>query len=67
MLDIVDRIALTIAPGNDNPFLQGPFRPNANEYVADTDNLIGEIPRACWVEGDRIHGKHRDRAALRSC
>lgn len=47
MIEVVDRIALTIRADNDNPFLQGPFTPNANEYTADTDSLqvIGEIPK----------------------
>ncbi|MBN9427897.1 MAG: carotenoid oxygenase family protein [Burkholderiales bacterium] len=47
MLEVFNTVQLTIAPGNDNPFLHGPFEPNAREYTADTDTLkvIGEIPK----------------------
>lgn len=46
MIEVVDEIQLTIQANNDNPFLQGPYRPNSKEYVADTASLqvIGEIP-----------------------
>ena len=47
MLEVFNRVALTISPDNDNPFLAGPFASNATEYTADTDSLkvIGEIPK----------------------
>jgi carotenoid cleavage dioxygenase-like enzyme len=37
----------TIAADNDNPFLQGPFKPTMEEWIADTDSMevIGEIPK----------------------
>lgn len=47
MLTHDDSVTLTIAPENDNPFLQGPFRPTARQWTSDYGDLevIGEIPR----------------------
>ena len=47
MQKIVNRVSPTLPADTDNPFVQGPFRPNAVEYTADTDTLqvIGEIPK----------------------
>ncbi|GAA5232882.1 carotenoid oxygenase [Verticiella sediminum] len=47
MIEIKRSIPIRLAPDNDHPFLQGPFRPNGDEYVADTDDMqvIGEIPK----------------------
>lgn len=50
MLKIINEEKITISPDNDNPFLQGLFKPNAREYDADTDTLevIGTIPNDLW-------------------
>jgi len=47
MLELLRRVAGGLSPDNDHPFLNGPFRPNLDEYVADTDSMtvIGEIPK----------------------
>ena len=47
MRRILKTWASSLAPDNDHPFLNGPFRPVMEEVVADTDSLrvIGEIPR----------------------
>ena len=58
MLEVVNRVRLTIHPDNDNPWLQGPFAPNATEYNADTGSLrvIGEIPRD--LDGMYVRNTH---------
>jgi len=50
MLRVVNEEKITIRSDNDNPFLNGIFKPNSKEYDADTDSLevIGEIPRDLW-------------------
>ncbi|MGE0808384.1 MAG: carotenoid oxygenase family protein, partial [Burkholderiaceae bacterium] len=47
MKQLLRTIRSTIAPDNDNPFLQGPFTPAMDEWVADSDSMqvIGEIPK----------------------
>ncbi|HVV92505.1 MAG TPA: carotenoid oxygenase family protein [Hyphomicrobiales bacterium] len=47
MLEVFNRVALTIRPDTDNPFLQGCYQPNDIEYTATSDTLqvIGEIPK----------------------
>src|SRR5699024_6609467 len=47
MLEVHNKVNLTIKKDNDNPFLQGVFEPNDTEYTANTDTLkvIGEIPK----------------------
>ncbi len=47
MLELFNRVKLTISPENDNPFLQGPYAPIADEITATGDALrvIGDIPR----------------------
>ncbi|GAA0504485.1 carotenoid oxygenase family protein [Pigmentiphaga daeguensis] len=46
MQTILETVPSTLRP-TDHPFLNGPFTPNFNEYLADTDTLpvIGELPR----------------------
>ena len=47
MQEILRTYTSTIAPDNDHPFLQGPFTPTMEEWIADTDSMqvIGEIPK----------------------
>lgn len=47
MLEIHDKIKITVQKDTDNPFLKDLFKPNDTEYTADTDSLevIGEIPK----------------------
>ena len=47
MISVIDKVKLTIPHDTDNPFLLGPFKPNATEYIATSDSLkvTGEIPR----------------------
>lgn len=47
VIEVQEQVLSTIRPDNENPFLQGPFRPNFREYTADTDSLtvLGELPR----------------------
>ena len=57
MISIVNRVHSTLKP-TDNPFLNGAFTPNFNEYDADTRSLtvIGEIPRD--LDGLYIRNTH---------
>lgn len=47
MIEIKRSIAIKLGVDVDNPFLQGPFQPAGDEYVADTHDMqvIGEIPK----------------------
>ena len=47
MQKILHTYQSTLAADNDHPFLQGPFTPAMEEWVADTDSMqvIGEIPK----------------------
>lgn len=47
MQKVVKSYELSALEVKDNPFLQGPYRPNGKEYTATTDTLkvIGEIPK----------------------
>lgn len=47
MYKILNTIKGTVDPDTDHPFLRGPFRPQFDEVVADTDTMkvIGEIPK----------------------
>jgi carotenoid cleavage dioxygenase len=47
VIEVVNRVRLTIPPDTDNPFLLGPFAPNGTEYDATSESMkvIGEIPR----------------------
>jgi carotenoid cleavage dioxygenase len=47
MRRIVNTLGSSLDPETPNPFLRDAFRPNRNEWDADTDDLevIGEIPR----------------------
>ncbi|MBN9430762.1 MAG: carotenoid oxygenase family protein [Burkholderiales bacterium] len=58
MLEIQAQIHSTIRADNDNPFLQGPYRPIQTEYTASTPDLVvhGEIPRD--LHGIYIRNSH---------
>jgi pimeloyl-ACP methyl ester carboxylesterase len=47
MQQILRTFKSTIAADSDHPFLQGPFKPAMDEWLADTDSMkvIGEIPK----------------------
>ena len=47
MLEIFNKVRLTIRPDNDHPYLAGPFRSADTEYTITEPDLtvIGEIPR----------------------
>jgi carotenoid cleavage dioxygenase-like enzyme len=58
MQKILKSYQSTINRDRDNPFLQGPFTPAMDEYIADTDSMkvIGEIPRD--LDGIYIRNTH---------
>ena len=58
MLEAVNQVRLTIRPDNDNPWLRGPYAPNATEFNADTDSMqvIGEIPKD--LDGMYVRNTH---------
>src|SRR5690606_18618362 len=47
MYEILNTVKSNLDPDTDHPFLRGPFRPQFDEIVANTDTMqvIGEIPK----------------------
>lgn len=58
MIEVHDRVQLTIPKDSDHPFLQGPFQPMDSEYTIDGKDLevIGEIPKD--LDGIYIRNAH---------
>ncbi|MDV6378627.1 carotenoid oxygenase family protein [Sporosarcina sp. GW1-11] len=58
MIEVTNKVKLTVKDDDPNPFLQGVFKPIGKEYTATTDSLevIGEIPKD--LNGIYIRNSH---------